>query len=122
MVDEREIFGGKELMDFFCKDAVEGNIDNKEFCRFIVDYENKDIYTESYTSYEDGDALYNDLINPNVKWDVTFDYSFEDDCEVLQFENGNNYVEFDNVDYNEVKDFFEANKIKKIEEYELFKS
>lgn len=113
MVDEKEIFGGKELMNFFCKDAVEGNIDSKEFCRFIVEYENKGIYTGSYTSYEDGDALYNDLLNPNVKWDVTFDYSFEDDCEVLQFENGNNYVEFDNVDYNDVKDFFETNKIKK---------
>ena len=109
MVDEREIFGGKELMDFFCKDAVEGNIDRKEFCRFIVDYENKCIYTGYYTSHEDGDALYNDLLNPNVKWDVTFDYSFEDDCEVLQFENGENYVEFDNVVYDEVKYFFETN-------------
>ena len=110
MVDEREIFGGKELMDFFCKDAVEGNIDRKEFCSFIVDYENKCIYTGYYTSYEDGDALYNDLLNPNVKWDVTFDYSFEDDCEVLQFENGNNYIELDNVAYNDVKYFFETNK------------
>lgn len=109
MVDEREIFGGKELMDFFCKDAVEGNIDNKEFCRFIVDYENKGIYTGSYTSYEDGDVLYNDLLNLNIKWNVTFDYSFEDDCEILQFENGNNYVEFDNVVYDDVKYFFETN-------------
>ena len=41
--------------------------------------------------------------------DVTFDYSFEADGEVLQFENGNNYVEFDNVDYNDVKYFFETN-------------
>lgn len=118
MVDERGIFGGKELMNFFCKDAVEGNIDNKEFCRFIVDYEKKGIYSGYYTSYEDGDALYNDLLNPDIKWDVTFDYSFEADGEVLQFENGNNYVEFDNVDYNDVKDFFETNKIKKIEEHE----
>ena len=106
MVNEKQIFGGKELMKFFCKDAVEGD---KEYCRFIVDYQNKGIYDGSYTSYEDGDALYNDLINPNLKWDVTFDYSFEDDCEVLQFENGNNFVEFDNVDYNEVKYFFKTN-------------
>ena len=104
MVDEREIFGGKELMNFFCKDAVEGNIDNKEFCRFIVEYVNKGIYTGNYTSYEDGDILYQDLLNPDIKWNVTFDYSFEDDCE-----NGNNYAEFENVDYNDVKYFFETN-------------
>ena len=41
MVDEREIFGGKELMDFFCKDAVEGNIDRKEFCSFIIIFARK---------------------------------------------------------------------------------
>ena len=40
MVDEREIFGGKELMNFFCKDAVESD---KEHCKFIVDFEKKGI-------------------------------------------------------------------------------
>ena len=111
MVDETEIFGGEELLKFFCKDAGEGD---KEFCRFIVDYDKKYcIYTGISTSYEDGDVLYNDLLNPNIKWNVTFDYSFEADGEVLQFENGEQYVEFDNENYNDVKDFFEANKIKK---------
>ena len=107
MVDEREIFGGKELMDFFCKDSVEND---KEYCKFIVDYENKGIYAGSYTSYEDGDTLYNDLINPNVKWNVKFYYSVGSDCEVLLFENDENYVEFDNENYNEVKYFFETNE------------
>ena len=106
MVNEKQIFGGKELLKFFCKDAVEGD---KEFCRFIVDYENKGIYTGISTSYEDGGILYQDLLNPGIKWNVTFDYSFEDNSEVLQFENGEQYVEFDNVDYNDVKDFFETN-------------
>lgn len=103
MVNERQIFGGKELIDFFCKDAVEGN---KEYCRFIVDYESKNIYTGTYTSYEDGDVLYNDLLNPNIKWNVTFEYSFGSGYEVLQFVNGEQYIEFDEVDYNDVKNFF----------------
>ena len=113
MVNEREIFGGEELMKFFCKDAIKNNIDCKEFCRFIVEYEFKRIYTGIYTSYEDGDALYNDLLNPNIKWNVTWDYSFEADGEVLQFENGEQYVEFNSENYDDVKDFFEANEIKK---------
>lgn len=107
MVNERQINGGNELMNFFCKDAVE---DNKEYCKFIVDYENKGIYTGIYTSYEDGDLLYNDLMNPNIKWNVTWDYSFEADTEVLEFENGEQYVEFDKLEYNDVKDFFKVNK------------
>lgn len=102
MVSERQIFGGEELMNFFCKDAVEGN---KEYCRFIVDYENKRIYIGISTSYEDGDVLYNDLLNLNIKWNVTF----EADDEVLQFENREQYVEFDNVNYNDVKGFLETN-------------
>jgi len=111
MVNEREIFGGEELLKFFCKDAIENNIDSKEFCRFIVEYVNKGIYTGSYTSYEDGNILYQDLLNPDIKWNVTFDYSFEAVGEVLQFENGKQYVEFDGENYDDVKDFFEANKI-----------
>lgn len=57
MEKERQIFGGKELIDFFCKDAVEGG---KEFSRFIVDSEDKAIYIGIYTSYDNGDVLYND--------------------------------------------------------------
>lgn len=107
MVSERQIFGGEKLMNFFCKDAVEGN---KEYCRFIVDYENKCIYIGISTSYEDGDVLYNDLLNLNIKWNVTF----EADNEVLQFKNREQYVEFDNVNYNDVKGFLET----KIKQYE----
>lgn len=110
MVNERQINGGNELMNFFCKDAIKGSIDNKEYCRFIVDYENKGIYTGIYTSYEDGDVLYNDLLNSNIKWNVTWDYSFEADTEVLEFENGEQYVEFDEFEYDEVKDFFKTKK------------
>lgn len=46
---KREIFGGKELMDFFCKDYVESD---KEYCRFVVDFENKGIYNGSETSFK----------------------------------------------------------------------
>ena len=99
---KREIFGGKELMDFFCKDSVESD---KEYCRFVVEFENKGIYNGSDTSYEDGDILYRDLLNPNMKWKVTFDKR----SELLLFENGENYVEFDGVDYDFTKDFFESN-------------
>lgn len=38
MVGEREIFGGKELMDFFCKDSVEND---KEYCKFIIIFARK---------------------------------------------------------------------------------
>lgn len=107
MVRKRQIHGGKELIDFFCKDADEGN---KEYCKFIIDYENKGIYTGTYTSYEDGDSLYNDLLNPNIKWDVTFNYSIGSCCEILLFENTENWIEIDVIDYNGVKNFFKANK------------
>ena len=99
---EREIFGGDaELIKFFCKDSGEDS--DKEFCRYIVDYDKKYcIYNGIYTSYEDGDVLYNDLLNPNIKWSVTF----EANCEALWFENGENYVVFDNENYDDIKDFF----------------
>lgn len=64
----------------------------KEYGKFIVDYEKKCIYTGILTSYEDEDELYNDLLNPNIKWNVTFDDSYGSNCEVLQFENGENYI------------------------------
>lgn len=48
MENEREIFGGEELMKFFCKDSVEGD---KEYCSFIVDFENYGIYNGTYTSF-----------------------------------------------------------------------
>ena len=108
MTNERQINGGNELMNFFCKDE-----DKKEYCKFIVDDENKCIYTGIYTSYEDEDELYNDLMNPNIKWNVItfeFDYSPESNCEVLCFENDENYIEFIGVDYNDVKDFFKVKK------------
>lgn len=37
-----------------------------------------------------------------------FFYSFEVGCNVLQFENGEQYVEFAGVTYDDVEDFFEA--------------
>lgn len=40
-----------------------------------------------------------------MKWKVTFDKR----SELLLFENGENYVEFDGVDYDFTKDFFESN-------------
>lgn len=101
MIYKREIFGGKELIDFFCKVSVESD---KEYCRYVVNFENKSLYNGSYTSYEDGDILYDDLLNPNIKWNVTFDKH----SKLLLFKNGDKYVEFDGVDYDYAKDFFEA--------------
>lgn len=110
MENEREIFGGEELMKFFCKDSVESD---KEYCSFIIDFENYGIYTGTYTSFEDGDSLYNDLLNPTIKWKVIYDNPFEAGCKILEFENGEQYVKFVGVEYNDVKDFFEVSKLKK---------
>lgn len=100
MTNERQINGGNELMNFFCK---HGFGDGKGYCEFIV--EDDRIYCGAFTSYNDGEILYHDLLNPNIKWNVTFD-KFN---KLLRFENGNNYVYFVMV-YYDVKDFFEVNK------------
>ena len=87
----------KDMIDDCVKDVETAqkmllNWLKKEYGKFIVDYEKKCIYTGILTSYEDEDELYNDLLNPNIKWNVTFDDSYGSNCEVLQFENGENYI------------------------------
>lgn len=54
--------------------------------------------------------IFRDLLDTNMKWNVTFDYPLEAGCEVLQFENNKNCIEFSGVDYEEVKDFFKSRK------------
>lgn len=56
--------------------------------------------------------LYKDLCNPNIKWNITFDCSFRAYSEILRFENENNHIEFEGIDYDydKIKNFFEANK------------
>ena len=114
MANKRKIFGGEELMKFFSS-IICANASNKDlkahykyFIMFIEHYWYCNPFV--YTTYKDGAMLYKDLLDTNMKWNVIFDYPWEAGCEVLQFENGNNCIEFSGVDYKEVKDFFKSRK------------
>lgn len=114
MVKKRKIFGGEELMKFFSSFIYinPSNKDLKAFYKYFIMSIKDNWYWNHfvYTTYKDMQILLRDLLDPNMKWNVTFDYPWEAGCEVLHFETDKNCIEFSGVDYNDVKDFFKTKK------------
>lgn len=92
---ELKIFGSEKMLNLFT--AYDEN--PKEYIESCFDVN----YSNVHTNYDDSNQLYNDLIDPYIEW--TIEYNTDD--EILTFFNSNNFVEFYDIDKEEVNSIFD---------------